>query len=45
MDVINLYINGFLLIFKIYFHNIRNEPSHLLRCTSVPRLTIRESLL
>jgi hypothetical protein len=23
MDVINLYINGFLLIFKIYIHNIR----------------------
>jgi hypothetical protein len=27
----NLYTNGFLLIFKIYFHNIRGTPSHLLR--------------
>jgi hypothetical protein len=29
----NLYINGFLLIFKIHFHNIRGTPSRLLRCT------------
>jgi hypothetical protein len=27
MDVINLYTNGFLLIFNIYFHN---EEYHLL---------------
>jgi hypothetical protein len=26
MDVINLYKNWFLLIFKIYFHNIRGTP-------------------
>jgi hypothetical protein len=24
-----LYTNGFPLIFKIYFHNIRGTPSHL----------------
>jgi hypothetical protein len=35
----NLCTNGFLLIFKIYFHNIRGTPSHLLR------LTVWESLL
>jgi hypothetical protein len=33
MDVMNLCTNGFLLIFKIYFHNIRGTPSHLLRRT------------
>jgi hypothetical protein len=33
MDVINLYTNGFLLIFKIHFHNIRGTPSYLLRGT------------
>jgi hypothetical protein len=33
MHVINLYTNGFLLIFKLYFHNIRDTPSHLLRRT------------
>jgi hypothetical protein len=33
MDVINLYIDGFLLVFKIHFHNIRGTPSHLLRRT------------
>jgi hypothetical protein len=33
MDVINIYTKGFLLIFKIYFHNIRGTPSHLLRRT------------
>jgi hypothetical protein len=33
MDVINLYTNGFLLILKIQFHNIRGTPSHLLRRT------------
>jgi hypothetical protein len=27
----NLYTNGFLLIFKIYFHNIRPTRSHVLR--------------
>jgi hypothetical protein len=26
MDIINLYTKGFLLIFKIYFHNIRGTP-------------------
>jgi hypothetical protein len=26
IDVINLYTNGFLLIFKIYFHDIRGTP-------------------
>jgi hypothetical protein len=31
MDVITLYTNGFLLIFKIYFHNNRRAPSHLFR--------------
>jgi hypothetical protein len=36
VDVINLYTNGFSLIFKIYFHNIRGTPSHLIRHTSVP---------
>jgi hypothetical protein len=40
MAAINLYTNGFLLIFKIYFHNIRNTPSHLLQCPSVPQRTI-----
>jgi hypothetical protein len=29
----NLYTNGFILIFKIYFRNIRGTPSHLLRRT------------
>jgi hypothetical protein len=29
MDVINLYTKGFLLIFKMYFHNIRGTPSQL----------------
>jgi hypothetical protein len=29
----NVYKNGFLLIFKIHFHNIRGTPSHLLRPT------------
>jgi hypothetical protein len=33
MDVINRYTNGFPLIFKIYFHDIRSTPSHLLRRT------------
>jgi hypothetical protein len=33
MVIINLYINGFLLIFKICFHDIRGRPSHLLRRT------------
>jgi hypothetical protein len=33
MDVINLYANGFLLIFKIYFHHIHGTPCHFLRCT------------
>jgi hypothetical protein len=35
----NLYTNGFILIFKIYFHNIRGTPNHLLR------RTVWESLL
>jgi hypothetical protein len=39
MDIIKLYTNGFLLIFKIYFHNIPGTPSHLLR------RTVRESLV
>jgi hypothetical protein len=26
----NLHTNGFLLSFKIYFHNIHSTPSHLL---------------
>jgi hypothetical protein len=38
MDVIELYTNGSLLIFKAYFRNIRGTPSHLLR------LTVWESL-
>jgi hypothetical protein len=33
MDVINLYTNGFLLIFKIYFHDIRDTRCYLLRPT------------
>jgi hypothetical protein len=33
MYVINVYTNGFILNFKIYFHNIRGTPSHLLRPT------------
>jgi hypothetical protein len=33
MDIINLYTNWFLLIFKLYFHNIHGTPSHLLRPT------------
>jgi hypothetical protein len=33
MDVINPYTNGFLLILKIYFHNIRGKRSYLLRRT------------
>jgi hypothetical protein len=42
MDVINLYKNGFLLIFKIYFHNILSTTSHLLwhQCAAVHRLRI-----
>jgi hypothetical protein len=35
----NLYTNGFLLVFKIYFHNIRGTHSQLLR------RTVRESLV
>jgi hypothetical protein len=45
MDVIHLYTNGFPLIFKIYFHNIRSTPSHILQCTSVLQHTVWESLV
>jgi hypothetical protein len=38
MDVVNLYTNRFLLIFKIYFHNIRGTPSHVLRRTVLESL-------